>query len=138
MMHQALSLGSIILIIIIHTHNYHTTWFHLAGGSSATPFTEDGSGSGGGPITPDPECYSEGRVNLGPLDYDFSGLLSSVVGPIEICVDGQYLSLCDIGWDEANAQALCRQRLGYNVGKQPNQWTPFVTNYPLIAHIYSG
>ena len=67
----------------------------------------------GEPITP--ECFSEGSVNPSLLDYDY-GLLTSVEGPIEICVDGQYESLCDLGWDENDAKALCHQRIGYNSG----------------------
>ena len=41
-----------------------------------------------------------------------------MVGPIEICVDGQYESLCDIGWDEVDAQAFCRQQVRFDAGKQ--------------------
>ena len=68
---------------------------------------------GGEPVTP--ECFSKGSVNPSLLDYDY-GLLTSVEGPIEICVDGQYESLCDLGWDENDAKALCRRRIGYNSG----------------------
>ena len=87
----------------------------IAGGISVTPPTEDGSGSGGGPITR--ECYSEGSINPSLLDYDY-GLLLRVEGPIEICVDGQYESLCDLGWDEVDAKALCRRQIGSNNGVQ--------------------
>ena len=60
--------------------------------------------SDGSTITPPttPECYIEGRVNSRVLENDFSDLQFSVVGPIEICVNGQYESLCDIGWDEVD------------------------------------
>ena len=89
-------------------------------GGTVSPPTDDGSGSGSGsderPITPR-ECDSEGSVNPSLLDYDY-GLLASVVGPIEICVNGRYESLCDIGWDEFDAQALCRREIGGNSGMQ--------------------
>ena len=87
-----------------------------AGGISVTPPTDNGSGSGGGPITR--ECYSEGSVNPSLLDYDYDGLMYSVEGPIEICIDGQYESLCDLGWDEVDAKALCRQLIGSSNGMQ--------------------
>ena len=83
-------------------------------GGSLTPPTDDGSGSGSGSgerPTTHRECYTEGSVNPSLLDYDY-GLQDSVMGPIEICVDGQYESLCDIGWDELGAQALCRRQFG--------------------------
>ena len=99
---------TIIHVIICVLHD-------IAGGISVTPPTEDGSGSGGGPITR--ECYSEGSVNPSLLDYDY-GLLLRFEGPIEICVNGQYESLCDLGWDEVDAKALCRQRIGSNNGMQ--------------------
>ena len=85
---------------------------------TVTPPTDDGSGSGSGSgerPTTRRECYSEGSINPNLLDYDY-GLLTSVVGPIEICVDGRYESLCDIGWDELHAQALCRRQIGGNSG----------------------
>ena len=69
-------------------------------------------GSGGGPT----ECYNEGDINNAILDYDYSGILNRVEGPIETCVNGQYESLCDIGWDEVDAQAICRQLVGSDNG----------------------
>ena len=102
---------------IITSHLLHMI-FHAGG--SVTPPTDDGSGSGSGSgsgerPTTRRECYSEGSVNPSLLDYNY-GLLISVVGPIEICIDGQYESLCDIGWDELDAQALCRREIGGNSG----------------------
>ena len=91
--------------------------FH-AGGISVTLPTYDGSGSGSGSgerPTTRRECYTEGSVNPNLLDYDY-GLQASVMGSIEICVDGRYESLCDIGWDELDAQALCRRQIGINSG----------------------
>ena len=51
---------------------------------------------------------------------DFSDIQFSVVGPIEICVDGRYETLCDIGWDELDAQALCYQLVAFDACKQLN------------------
>ena len=69
---------------------------------------------GGGPTTI--ECYSEAGVNYDLLDYDYSGILSRAEGPIEIYVDGQYQSLCNVGWDVIDARALCRQLVGTDNG----------------------
>ena len=46
------------------------------------------------------------------------GRLYRAEGPIEICVSGRYESVCDIGWDKVDAQALCRQLFGNSNGMQ--------------------
>ena len=79
--------------------------------STVTPST----GSGGGPDNR--ECFTDGEFNSGILTYNYDGLVSSLEGPIEICVDGRYESVCDIGWDEVDALAFCRYQYGSNVGK---------------------
>jgi hypothetical protein len=104
----------------------------ILGGISVTPPTDIGSGSGEGPTTPR-ECYSEGSVNPSLLDYDY-GILTSVVGPIEICVNGRYESLCDIGWDQLDAEALCRRRIGSNSGTQLFRGD-FLLSSLILSHI---
>ena len=34
-------------------------------------------------------------------------------GRVEMCVNGEWVSVCDNGWDRGEAQVVCRQ-LGYN------------------------
>ena len=78
------------------------------------PVTLPSSTTGGPDV---PVCFSDGEVNSGPFIYSYNGPLTSFEGPVEICVNGLYESVCDIGWDEVDAQALCRYQLGGNVGK---------------------
>ena len=65
------------------------------------------------------ECFSEGAVNTAAFNYNYDGALGSFEGPVEICVDGQYESVCDIGWDLTDALAVCRYQYYLNVGKKP-------------------
>lgn len=75
----------------------------------------EGSRSGSGSGTPR-ECY-EGSIRTN-FKYDIIGeLLLSLEGTFEVCVNGQYGSVCDIGWDEQDALAICRDEIGSNVGK---------------------
>lgn len=33
-------------------------------------------------------------------------------GNIEVCINGNYIAICDIGWDDEDAQVACNS-LGY-------------------------
>ena len=59
-----------------------------------------------------PECLVDGSINSSLIRNDFRAdrLELSFMGPIEFCINGQYEILCDIGWDELDAQALCNQQ----------------------------
>ena len=62
------------------------------------------------------ECFSEGDI-ISNLTFTSNGLFSRYEGDFEICIGGLYGSVCDIGWDDAAAQAFCRDRYGSNYGK---------------------
>ena len=87
--------------------NLHTL-FNVLGGMT-TPTTPPGSGGS--------ECSFEGEI-LSNFNYTSTGgLFSRYEGHFEICIGGFYGSVCDIGWNQAAAQALCRDRFGSNYGK---------------------
>ena len=68
------------------------------------------TGSGGS------ECFSDGSI-LSYFNYTFNGLSNQYEGDFEVCIGGFYGSVCDIGWDQVAAQAVCRDQFGSNYGK---------------------
>ena len=90
----------------------HTPCINFIGdGSSITMLTKKDYGNGE-PAAP--ECNNEGGINQSLIHYGSSDLYLTLEGPVEVCIDGQYESLCDIGWDEADAQALCHSVRRYS------------------------
>ena len=57
---------------------------------------------------------SEGNIRLGNytsgIDDDGSFYQQ---GRVEVCMDGVYGAICDIGWDDLDAEVICRS-MGYN------------------------
>ena len=41
------------------------------------------------------------------------GFYSIIEANIEVCIDGAYVAVCDLGWDDNDAQLACNV-LGYN------------------------
>ena len=41
------------------------------------------------------------------------GLYIIIEANIEVCIDGAYVAVCDLGWDDNDAQLACNA-LGYN------------------------
>lgn len=64
---------------------------------------------------PGNECSYEGQINANFTEIG-NGILSRYEGVFEVCIGGVLGSVCDIGWNEAAAQAICRDRFGYNYG----------------------
>ena len=67
-----------------------------------------------------PTCY-DGNVQLGDR---FSGSTPEgyyqVGGRVEVCYNGTYGSVCGTGWDQNDAQVVCRY-MGYYEG-QYSEW----------------
>ena len=73
------------------------------------------------------ECFYEGSINYQVIsNVSFDGLLYTYEGPVEICVNGQYESVCDIGWDQVDAKIVCRSLFSL-VGKKYNNICPIAT-----------
>ena len=50
--------------------------------------------------------------------YDYGSLLNTVQGRVVVCVNGTYQPVCDIGWDDSDAQVVCNRRYGSNYSKR--------------------
>ena len=61
------------------------------------------------------QCTYEGDV-INYFNQTSAGPLGRFEGVFEVCVGGFYGSVCDIGWDEAAAQAICRNQFGSSYG----------------------
>lgn len=78
------------------------------------PPTVTPTGSGGS------ECSYDGQIQT-YFNYTSDGVLGRYEGQFEICLGGYYGSVCDIGWDQLAAGAICRNQFGGNYGKRPSQ-----------------
>ena len=65
--------------------------------------------------TSGPVC-SDGNLRLQNSSFSSSGV---VVGLIEVCVNGSYGGICDIGWDDRDATVACNL-LGFRGRLQDN------------------
>ena len=71
------------------------------------------------PTTPPPgnDCSYEGQISTNFTQTLIgNGVFSRYEGVFEVCIGGVSGSVCDIGWNEAAAQAICRDQFGSNYG----------------------
>ena len=61
--------------------------------------------------TPEPRC-NDFDLRLSNTSYTFEGSSFVYGGNAEVCVDGSYFAICDIGWDDRDAQFVCNS-VGY-------------------------
>ena len=61
--------------------------------------------------TPEPRC-NDFDLRLANISYFVQNGSQVVAGNVETCLSGSYFSICDIGWDDVEAQLICNA-LGY-------------------------
>ena len=76
-------------------------------GNTSTPTPPPGNGTF--------DCSYDGQI-IGNFTQFTIGALSRYEGIFEVCIGGVLGSVCDIGWNETAAQAICRDQFGYNYG----------------------
>ena len=62
-------------------------------------------------------CY-DGQIRLFNSNYTYNNGLQTVQGHVLVCINGSYLPICDVGWDDSDAQVVCNQRYGSNFSKR--------------------
>lgn len=67
-------------------------------------------------VPPARECSVEGEL-LNYFNSSFVDYLRHYEGAFEICIGGLYGSVCDIGWNQAAAQAVCHSQFGEGYSK---------------------
>ena len=79
-----------LLLLIPYTISDHT---------SITPGTI--------PPTPTPNCTDFSLRLANQVASASSDGQVSIEGHVEICINGTYFAICDLGWDDRDAQATC-------------------------------
>ena len=81
---------------------------------------------------PSPACY-EGDTRLANQIYDSTydeqtgRYLSSYAGRVEVCYNGEYRPICEIGWDQLDAEVACR-----SVGYGPPYYCEFILGCRMV------
>ena len=63
-----------------------------------------------------PECLTDGNL-ISHLNDTSVGQLIRFEGTFEVCIAGLYGSVCDLTWNLAAAQAVCRSLFDNSYGK---------------------
>ena len=49
--------------------------------------------------------------------FDRINQVSTYQGRVDICVNGTYIPICDLGWDNVDAQVACSRMFGSDFSK---------------------
>ena len=77
--------------------------------------------------TPEPRC-NDFDLRLENISVFFQNGSQAIAGNVETCLNGTYFSICDIGWDDVEAQLICNA-LGLV--------EPFFRKFVLQGHPYN-
>ena len=110
---------NLYFLLIQCTRSIHQTpkaflsLYHLCsvGNASTTILPPTTSPPGNGTF----QCTYEGDI-INYFNQTSSGPLGQFEGVFEVCIGGSYGSVCDIGWDEGAARAICRSQFGLSYG----------------------
>ena len=61
---------------------------------------------------------SDGDIRLFNLNYTYDNGLQTVQAHVLVCLNGSYLPVCDLGWDDRDAQVVCNNQFGSNYSKR--------------------
>jgi len=62
---------------------------------------------------PTQSCY-DGQLRFSNISFGSTPAGASYVqGRVEVCINGTFGAICDVGWDQLDAQVACRE-FGYN------------------------
>ena len=87
--------------------------------------------------TPSPSCY-DGQLQLGITSYGYNSSYFYYQGRVEVCINGTFGAICDVGWDELDAQVACRE-FGLN-GKYSSHLLYTCSQFPVFEtrnHLFS-
>ena len=61
----------------------------------------------GSPPPPTPSCPQFDLRLSNDTTYTIEGFYQVTEGNVETCINGTYSSICDVGWDDVEAQLIC-------------------------------
>ena len=65
------------------------------------------------------QCYDEGQTRLVDNNFSYDNVTGRGIysGRVEVCYNGTYGSVCRSGWDQPDAEVVCRYNYGDSYGE---------------------
>ena len=82
-----------------------STLFYFTGVNFTTPSPTHSTTS---IPTSSPSCY-DGQLRLGNASIWYNSSYFYYQGRVEVCINETFGAICDVGWDELDAQVACRE-----------------------------